>query len=1071
MAPAHDEDEIVVLFEQKSRQKSRKVLRASPEIQVYPHRPTKEIRHLQTDMKPVNQITISVAIKKLNVHRRFVYLSNESRCLTGSWRPPSASACSSPDFNSKLLILKLDSVEGLQFQGLQSLPPFLPKAIQPSQLIKVAVIRSYAGVGRRSHNERDKEAVAFKLKIIYKLHGRKDVASGSGRQGSQHSKASRKSVSHSKAARGGQDEDIIVISSDEDKGPRQSARNAKTSSTGVGDKNPEKDIKMDIDELKPKSDEESTQILYEIKCLLNLNPVDSHRDTPQALKIEEDSNVLDMRPENPKQEERLSDLDEGQISDSDEITTQFKDITKLIMFLREDERHFGLINCNDIDQTDHVSEHPIEERPRDSTALTDAPNPMVNASASRIPSQTNAADENGSQQSLNKDTGSGNQALQSEPLPSDRMDVDHSNPGDSLSRTIGSLAVSRGKSLIGSENVEEESDDLEYLFKETFDESTTPPFEELDPIPCIPSTNNNPGPSPDLPDRFEATTTPPVDQPAQSVTRESNPSLRNDFGLEKTELERALEEVNARHAFFNDNNPFHSNMSLSNDFLMDDPNPIVSSLDQIARDVPQPAVDLQVNPSSTTPSPSPSPEIQDNRRGSSSTPAPDAEQPIGMAAGMSVDSPVQADPPIDHPIRDDFPVDSPDTGSGPTDIPVPAGIPVGTPVSTATPADIPVPGAMPSDIPVSGATPTDIPVPAERPADIPVPAERPADGRVQPEKPGDRRISAKGWTARRGAAKRSAGSRLPAKKPADDPAAADMPDIPVTVGQSEDTTSRAGDNSSEEADTDPRWKLSKGRAPRVDDSSSEEADTTPMRKPSKGRASRVGDSSSEADANPSRKSSKGRAKLESDRKNKAYGPRRKKGSKVKRDDDYSAMSSEPESSEDASDSASQRSRPPKLKADVPGKDSSGRTEPLSYDELNSQTTALEIYLEQLKRKTQGTINRLKAEAKLLKETTVKKSIACRQLKLRLENKDDKILQLTQDIPLEYYAIQQQLEDTLKTGLINHLRTLLTQITQNDNRIQILLMEREIHAEMRPELEDQANGLEAAVRRLQLYPNM
>ncbi|WAR59958.1 hypothetical protein PtB15_11B599 [Puccinia triticina] len=934
MAPAHDEDEIVVLFEQKSRQKSRKVLRASPEIQVYPHRPTKEIRHLQTDMKPVNQITISVAIKKLNVHRRFVCLSNESRCLTGSWRPPSASACSSPDFNSKLLILKLDSVEGLQFQGLQSLPPFLPKAIQPSQLIKVAVIRSYAGVGRRSHNERDKEAVAFKLKIIYKLHGRKDVASGSGRQGSQHSKASRKSVSHSKAARGGQDEDIIVISSDEDKGPRQSARNAKTSSTGVGDKNPEKDIKMDIDELKPKSDEESTQILYEIKCLLNLNPVDSHRDTPQALKIEEDSNVLDMRPENPKQEERLSDLDEGQISDSDEITTQFKDITKLIMFLREDERHFGLINCNDIDQTDHVSEHPIEERPRDSTALTDAPNPMVNASASRIPSQTNAADENGSQQSLNKDTGSGNQALQSEPLPSDRMDVDHSNPGDSLSRTIGSLAVSRGKSLIGSENVEEESDDLEYF------------------------TNNNPGPSPDLPDRFEATTTPPVDQPAQSVTRESNPSLRNDFGLEKTELERALEEVNARHAFFNDNNPFHSNMSLSNDFLMDDPNPIVSSLDQIARDVPQPAVDLQVNPSSTTPSPSPSPEIQDNRRGSSSTPAPDAEQPIGMAAGMSVDSPVQADPPIDHPIRDDFPVDSPDTGSGPTDIPVPAGIPVGTPVSTATPADIPVPGAMPSDIPVSGATPTDIPVPAERPADIPVPAERPADGRVQPEKPGDRRISAKGWTARRGAAKRSAGSRLPAKKPADDPAAADMPDIPVTVGQSEDTTSRAGDNSSEEADTDPRWKLSKGRAPRVDDSSSEEADTTPMRKPSKGRASRVGDSSSEADANPSRKSSKGRAKLESDRKNKAYGPRRKKGSK-----------------------------------------------------------------------------------------------------------------LTQDIPLEYYAIQQQLEDTLKTGLINHLRTLLTQITQNDNRIQILLMEREIHAEMRPELEDQANGLEAAVRRLQLYPNM
>ncbi|KAA1122666.1 hypothetical protein PGTUg99_004586 [Puccinia graminis f. sp. tritici] len=121
MAANHEpEDEIVVLFEQRSTQKKKKsAMRAplvrlvSPEISLVSSRGTQEIQQL-TDVKPVKQLAITVAIKT------WPYIFRLSPL------PP-------------LQDRELEPGGQIPTRSLQSLPGFLHKSIQPSQLIEVAV--------------------------------------------------------------------------------------------------------------------------------------------------------------------------------------------------------------------------------------------------------------------------------------------------------------------------------------------------------------------------------------------------------------------------------------------------------------------------------------------------------------------------------------------------------------------------------------------------------------------------------------------------------------------------------------------------------------------------------------------------------------------------------------------------------------------------------------------------------------------------------------------------------------------------------------------------------------------
>jgi hypothetical protein len=633
------------------------------------------------------------------------------------------------------------------------------------------------------------------------------------------------------------------------------------------------------------------------------------------------------------------------------------------------------INVSKVDE-----QEGSDGRTRDNTTPTDEPDSGINANTSHAPpSQSIVADENGKQDGSD-DTNDRNEQVETHPSQTDRMDVDEFNRGDNPSldcgaslddpKTISSIAGLRDDGQSNSpDDSGSESDDTTLDFMNfLFEESTTPPFEELHRDPT-----SNPGH--DLFQPFGPITVPSTVPPQPPIAERSNPSPANvtDVASEQTELERALNEVNARYDFFNDSDPFHSHLSTPKDCIMDDP--IADSLDQRDTRVATP-ISLPVDTSSTTPNPSPR---MNGRRGHpASTPAPDAAQPDGMAVDKAVDIPVPADKPADIPVRDNVPADSRDTVLTQTQVPAVAGAQADIPVTVGTTTDIAVPGGTPADIPVT----------VNRPVDPPAPKRRPTS----------------------------------------DPATAGMPgDILVTVGPSTAIPPPTGKSSSKEQSTNNGYTRSQATKSRV-----------------------------------------------MNLKKKTYRPVGKNRWKVELDDDSESSSESFISTDDSSESDSQCSSTmlpsqPQL-PDLPGKDPEGHAEPLSYHALSLQNAAVEDFMKRYTAQSRKKISQLERQAEPLKRTSTKKSIVYRNLRNRLQNKEDKILEFNQDYPSELQGIEHKLKVRMVPVMYNRLHSARADLAQQDTEIEIHRKERELQTLIREDLEAECKELEAKIRQLESNQN-
>ncbi|KAA1133389.1 hypothetical protein PGTUg99_028947 [Puccinia graminis f. sp. tritici] len=959
-----------------------------------------------------------------------------------------------------------------------------------SQVTKISRPTGSSRVSSQHSSERDTAVVeAYELKIIYRLQERKSVKIGSDGRRNQPCKIQDrgpKNSSHSKATKIADHKDVILISSDEDEGPQSAARNKKAGCLG-NRKDSDEDIKMKADDVKPDSDEgspTSAQTSYELSCYLNLNGFDPSEETKGLQHL---LNNSDLSPVKPTPTDSLSDADDEQ-TDLDETIKRFKNCTQLITFLKKDEGLIGLRpdlerpqtsspaprveqnNPKDGDATplisgdeilngpkadletrqtespplpvEHSNDTPTalisgppafdresqnaeniskdglgkedpaptlednggdrndsamefemmnlddsvnrvgeqegsDERTRDNTTPTDEPDSGINTNTS----QSIVADESREQDGPD-DTDDRNEQVQADLSQSDRMDVDEFNCDDNPSpdcgataspndpKTISSIAGLRDSQSNNPDDSGSESDDASLDFMNfLFEESTTPPFEELD---RDPTSNRNTSSDHDLFQPFDPVTIPSTAPPQPPITEGNNPSLANITDpapeQEQTELERALNEVNARYDFFNDSDPFHSHLSTPEDCIMDDP--IAGSLDQSDTRV-TPPVSVQVDTSSTTPSPSPR---MNGRRGPTvSTPAPGAVQPDRM----EVDIPVPADKPADIPARDNFPADSRDTVRTQTQVPAVAG----------AQADIPVTVGTTNDIAVPGGTPADIPVTVNRPVDPPAPKRRPTSG----------------------------------------PATAGMPgDIPVLVGPSTDIP----------PPTDKSWSKEK---------------STKATTRSQGTRSRL-----------------------PNLKKKTHRPVGKNKRRVGPDDDSESSSESFISTDDSSESDSQRSSTmlpsqPQLSG-LLGKGPKGNGAPLSYHVLSVRNAALEDFMKRYTAQSRKKIGQLGRQAERLKRTSTKKSVVCRNLKNRLQNKDDKILEFNQDYPSELQSLEHKLKVRMVPIMYNQLRSARAELAQQDTEIEIHRKERELQTLIREDLEAECKELEAKIRRLESNQN-
>ncbi|EFP92999.1 uncharacterized protein PGTG_19012 [Puccinia graminis f. sp. tritici CRL 75-36-700-3] len=269
----------------------------------------------------------------------------------------------------------------------------------------------------------------------------------------------------------------------------------------------------------------------------------------------------------------------------------------------------------------------------------------------------------------------------------------HKGKGKGTSRMAGSEDDSSHQGS-GSERDDPGLDFMDSLFQD----STTPPLvEEPD---RNPTENNNQQAAgiqqEDLSQRFAEFAIPQEAQPSStSLSR----SLWGIFGFstdrleEQTELERALNEANARRDFFNASDPFHLHLrSPSKDFLIDHPI-MAGALDQEH----SASVGVQASLSGLI-----GPRPRDPHQASA-----DPDRPDGAAVGGAVD--------IAAPAAHAKPFNIPVAAAGSsTDHPVPGGHSGGD-----NPPDVTVPTNVPSD--VARCTSADTPGTAGPSADNPPP--------------------------------------------------------------------------------------------------------------------------------------------------------------------------------------------------------------------------------------------------------------------------------------------------------------------------------------------------------------
>ncbi|KAA1122671.1 hypothetical protein PGTUg99_004815 [Puccinia graminis f. sp. tritici] len=98
------------------------------------------------------------------------------------------------------------------------------------------------------------------------------------------------------------------------------------------------------------------------------------------------------------------------------------------------------------------------------------------------------------------------------------------------------------------------------------------------------------------------------------------------------------------------------------------------------------------------------------------------------------------------------------------------------------------------------------------------------------------------------------------------------------------------------------------------------------------------------------------------------------------------------------------------------------------------------------------IGQLGRQAERLKRTSTKKSVVCRNLKNRLQNKDDKILEFNQDYPSELQSLEHKLKVRMVPIMYNQLRSARAELAQQDTEIEIHRKERELQTLIREDLE-------------------
>ncbi|KAA1086093.1 hypothetical protein PGT21_029630 [Puccinia graminis f. sp. tritici] len=1098
MAANHEpEDEIVVLFEQRSTQKKKKsAMRAplvrlvSPEISLVSSRGTQEIQQL-TDVKPVKQLAITVAIKNLALHLQTVSPSTASRSRTGTWRP---------DSNAQRLILKLGSVEGLQFQGLQSLPGFLHKSIQPSQLIEVAVTKisrptGSSRVSSQHSSERDTTVVeAYELKIIYRLQERKAVKIGSNGRTNQRCKIEdrgSRNGSHSKATKIADHEDVILISSDEDEGPQSAARNKKAGCLG-NRKDSDEDIKMKADDVKPDSDERSSptsaQTSYELSCYLNLNGFDTSEETKGLQHVLHNSDRSSVKP---TPTDSLSDADDEQ-TDLDETIKRFKNCTQLVAFLKKDERLIGLRpdlerpqtsspaprveqnNPNDGDATPLISGDEILNGPKADLETRQTKSPPLSAQHSNdtptalisgLPAfdrdsqnaenidkdgrseedpaptlEDNGGDRNDSAmefEMMNLDD-SVNRVGEQE--GSDERTRDNTTPTDEPDSGINTnTSHAPSQSIVADENGKQDGPD------DTHDrnEQVQTDLSQSD-LMDVDEFNRGDNPSPDC----GATASPNDPKTISSIAglRDSQSNNPDDSGSDSDDTSmdfmNFLFEESTTPPFEELHRDPTSNRNTSPDhdlFQPFDPVTIPSTAP------PQPPITEGNNPSLAN--------ITDAGPEQEQTELERALNEVNARYDFFNDS----DPFHSHlSTPEDCIMDGPIAGSldeSDTRVTPPVSVQVDTSSTTPNPsprmngrrgrpASPPAPGAVQPD-----RMEVDIPVPADKPADIPARDNFPADSRdtvrTQTQVPAvagaqadipvtvgtTNDIAVPGGTPADipVTVNRPVDPPAPKRRPTSGPATAGMPgDIPVLVGPSTDIP----------PPTDKSWSKEK---------------STKATTRSQGTRSRL-----------------------PNLKKKTHRPVGKNKRRVGADDGSESSSESFISTDDSSESDSQRSSTmlpsqPQLSG-LLGKGPKGNGEPLSYHVLSVRNAALEDFMKRYTAQSRKKIGQLGRQAERLKRTSTKKSVVCRNLKNRLQNKDDKILEFNQDYPSELQSLEHKLKVRMVPIMYNQLRSARAELAQQDTEIEIHRKERELQTLIREDLEAECKQLEAKIRRLESNQN-
>ncbi|POW12864.1 hypothetical protein PSTT_04107 [Puccinia striiformis] len=416
------------------------------------------------DVKPVKQLSISVAVSSSSVHRQTTSASGQ---LLNS------------GFEFEYILILGRSIT---FADLSS-----PRTIQAAQVTAAQVIKE---VGRAKYH--DRAVTVYQLKVTYKSHKLRDGNRGPKRRKKQQCKIedSVDTTSPPQLARAPTDRELVLISSD-DRAPVKTPKDA-GARRPVYNNEEDEETKIDIGNFKIDPDgapASSHQTSYEISCLSNINRSSisqSTHDGPESNQHSDNFNHVSVKLE---QEHRSYDSDDEETGPRDTFC-RCQNCTQLISFMKRDEHLIGLQQDSEnressapaLEDTNHQGgernddamgfemlnhesdansrgENMTNEGPRDRTTSTDEPDHRTTPDTS----------DNSNRRTSNSDPG-----------PS--RDHRDESPNNS-----------------GMEKEDRSTDFLNYLFAE----SSPPPSGDLDTTSNNNNDNHGTGHANDSPQRVE----------------------------------------------------------------------------------------------------------------------------------------------------------------------------------------------------------------------------------------------------------------------------------------------------------------------------------------------------------------------------------------------------------------------------------------------------------------------------------------------------------------------------------------------------------------------------------------